>query len=435
MNIVPIFCFLACFSIVLSALRKGADILSPFRVFGFVWAAVIGLTEMKLSGFQHEWSAYSWAVLLSAVVSVLVGILFVDTVLLNRARYVPLSSLRSGPGRIPDGIQRKYVGVLGILAGLYLVSYAAEVVVLGNVPVFSPYPDRARMAFGIFGVHLIVTLAPAILILATEYFLVFRKTLRHKTEVLAIFIITFLSYSLLLQRFSFVMWVVVSSCLAYYYSRYVNWKSLLVASGGFTAFIMFLQSIRLSRYVENYIYVVSRMRISRAFAALSEPYMYTVMNLENFARGVDRLDTFTMGLFTFDPLLALVGLKHPAQDYFGVIERPFLNSGYNTFPFMWTYYRDFGYGGMVLICLVLGIAIAYYYNRFRTDPTLYRAAIYALGVFFMTLSFFTNVLTMLNMATNIGLIYLVNRALFPGGKTGPGGVPVNVFPEVRDGRS
>jgi oligosaccharide repeat unit polymerase len=423
-------CFLTCVAVILSAVRRGADPLSPVRVFGFVWALVLGLADLKFSGFQEEWSAYAWVVLLTALAAVVAGILLVDVLLLGGVSHVPIATIRRGVGGFSPANQRRYVGSLGALAGIYLVSYLVEAVSFGSVPIFSPRPDRARMEFGLFGVHLLVTLAPSVMILATQYFLVFRGKLRYRTAVLSVFVVVFVSYGFLLQRFSYVMWAVISGCFAFYFTRYINWKSLLAASGLFAGFIVFLQSIRLSRYVEDYIYVVSRMKYPRAFAPLTEPYMYTVMNLENLARGVDRLETFTAGLFTFDPFAALLGVKHAAAAYFNVVERPFLNSGYNTFPFMWTYYRDFGYAGMALICLSLGIAIGYLYNRFRSRPTLHLATAYILAVFFMSLSFFTNVLAMLNMVTNIVLLYSMNRLLFPGAPPLGAGSTDGRYPET-----
>jgi oligosaccharide repeat unit polymerase len=150
------------------------------------------------------------------------------------------------------------------------------------------------------------------------------------------------------------------------------------------------------------------MRFSAKYAIISEPYMYIVMNLENFARGVDRLDQYTYGYFTADSIIALSGLKHWIADYFSLVERPFLISGFNTFPFLWTYYRDFGLIGMTICCFILGLSISFLYFKFRTQPNPVLLILYAISVFFVVLSFFTNILSLLTVVFNILVLIIVH---------------------------
>ncbi|MDI6766951.1 MAG: O-antigen polymerase [Bacteroidota bacterium] len=265
------------------------------------------------------------------------------------------------------------------------------------------------MSFGTFGVHLLVSSAPTIMILSSEYFIIFRSQRRYGLIFFIILVITFFSYAFLLQRFFFLMWISISLVIAYYFTKYVNIKSVLISVALLVGLIIYLQSIRLSHYVQNYIYLISEMRYSINYAIFTEPYMYIVMNLENFARGIEKLTQFSIGYYTLDPLLALLGLKHPLSEYFNLIERPFLTSGYNTFPFLWVYYRDFGFFGMIICCFILGAMISFFYYRFLSNPTVTKCLIYAILVFFMVISFFTNIFSMLNVILNMTLLIFVHK--------------------------
>ncbi len=415
MTLISIFCFLILLVIILTCFRKGADIFSPVRVFATVWAVAIGLADLKLSAFQHQWSNWAWVTLLLGITSYIAGAFIIYV--LNMSKSIDsMTMFRKVLGSLPFIPQKKYVLIMLSLFGLYIIAYVTETIFYGTVPMFSSTPDRARTEYGIFAVHLFVSMASSILILCNEYFILYKKPRRYSPIIFSVFIITFVSYGLLLQRFNYVMWLIIIFVLYYYISNHVNAKNVLYVSTVVFVFLAFLQSIRLSRYVQNYLYVVSRMRFSVKYAIITEPYMYIVMNIENFARGVDRLDEYTYGYFTADSIFAISGLKHWLADYFSLIERPFLNSGYNTFPFLWTYYRDFGLAGMTICCFFLGLSISYLYYKFRTRPTPTLMILYSISVFFVVLSFFTNILSLLTVVFNIFVLLSVHSFLINGKK-------------------
>ncbi len=404
---ISIGCFLLLLGIIVSCFHKGADLFSPARVFGTVWLTCIGLADLKLSAFQHIWSTWAWSALLLGILSYLLGI-FVMYILNLDKRIGSVASFRNRLEGIILISQKKYYGIVLCLFGLYILSYGLETLAFGGLPILSNAPDRARSEYGLFGVHLFVSMASSVLILCHEYFILFKKPRKYSAIILSVFFITFLSYGLLLQRFNYIMWLIIIFVLYYYLSKHVNAKNVLTVTSLVLLFLTFLQTIRVSRYVQNYIYVVSRMRFSVKYAFLAEPYMYIVMNLENFARGADKLEQYTYGYYSADSVFALSGLKHPVAEYFSLIERPFLNSGYNTFPFLWTYYRDFGILGMVICCFIIGLGISYLYYSFRIQPTPLKLIGYALSVFFMILSFFTNILGLLTVVFNIIVLLLTH---------------------------
>jgi oligosaccharide repeat unit polymerase len=231
----------------------------------------------------------------------------------------------------------------------------------------------------------------------------------RRIAILLIFVATAATFFLLLQRYSFVFWALLALGITYYGSRKLRWRTVLVAVGLFLGFLFMIQSIRTAIYVEQYVYVISKMKYGREFAAFTEPYMYIVMNLENVARGAERLDHYFMGYFTFDWVLALSGLKHWLGDYLGIERLPFLNSDYNTYAFQWTCYYDYGVVGVALIPLFLGLFAGFSYYRLRTQPSILLLYAYSIALVFMLTSFREFLFSRLDAVSNFALIWVVHR--------------------------
>ncbi len=418
MSWVSIICLSLCFLIVSTAFTRRADVFAPYRVFGFIWFLAIGLTDLKFSFYQREWSVYSWFVLFIGVGSALLGFFIVAVTFLDQ----PMLSLREQRKKIlerPVNEEVLFWSII-VLASLYTIGFIAEVLVAGGVPAFAAKPDRARVDFGFFGMHLFVTMMPTILLLATEYFVFVRdgSRKRRKSLVIAAYSFVFLSFALLLVRFLYVMWGVPTLCFLYYATNRVKLKHFVLSIAGFFGFLQILRSIRSIGYVENYSYVIARVRFPKTYSAFTEPYMYIVMNLENFARSVEQWTSFTYGYFTLDFLMALTGLKHPLAKEFGLVERPFLISSYNTFSFLMPFYQDFGVIGVAVIPFLIAVTIGYTYHTMRRRPTIANAMVYSFGVSILVLSFFIHALGMLSIFLNLCVLIFVNYRMLPQGQTG-----------------
>ena len=390
-------------------LRKG-DVLAPARTLTLVWAGAIGLCELKLSALQHTWSAYSWMVLLAGPVAFLLGIAAVaSTRLWEPLR--PVEDVRDRLGR--EARERfaegRFFRTIVYMFVAYAVAFVTEVVIEGTVPAFSDRPDIMRTEFGVFGLHLIVNGMMSIVILSMEFLFLMRPSRSRRWMTIAIVAITTLSYALMLQRYTFFVVGVIVLAMAYYTTRWVRARNLLPFAAVFVVLLFLINQIRAARYIQEYVYFVSKMRFSRHLWFLAEPYMYVTMNLENFARAVDKLNFHTWGYFLFDPVLALTGLKHWLGEYFMIERLPYLISGYNTFTFHWWYYYDFGVVGVALMPFLTGIVTAHLYYRLRTDPQPLTMVFYASCVLLMVISYFMNPLNRLDFVSNIFVIWFVHR--------------------------
>jgi oligosaccharide repeat unit polymerase len=139
--------------------------------------------------------------------------------------------------------------------------------------------------------------------------------------------------------------------------------------------------------------------------------MYLVTNLENFVHAASRINQFTFGYYTFDFVTALTGLKHWIADYAQLAESPYMIAGYNTYTFLWPFYRDFGIPGLVVFPLAEGFIISWVYCAMKRDPSILRIAMYATAVFVMLISFFNHAPSLLHFVFNMTLIYVVNRSV------------------------
>jgi oligosaccharide repeat unit polymerase len=395
--------FAICFGIVLASFRREADLLSPARVFGFIWCLAVGLTELKLSRFQHEWNSLSWFLLLIGIAAYLVGILIAHVLNIGK-KLVPLGTMRVmlKEERLNEDRLFKII-ILSFV--VYAVSYLVIYFVKGFLPIFVVGTKTSRVDFYVFGFGVLINSPAFIIFFTLLYHLLVPECKARKRILTIVTLIAVGSYSLLLQRFEIIMAAVICFALLYYATHRIRLKTVIPLVLAVTGFFYWIASLRLGNLVATYTYYSSRMKFPIAYALLTEPYMYVVMNLENFARSVNRLDHFTYGYFTFDFIGAAAGLKYWISDYFGLDRTPYLVSGYNTYTAFWSFYRDFGVPGLALIPLLLGFGTGMFYYRMRSRPSIKNVTAYGIMVFVMFISYFNFPIAFLWFEYNVLALY------------------------------
>lgn len=408
----PQFITLSVFFIVLFfSFRKGNDLASPAKAFLLLWCFAIFLCEFKFSGFQYKWNYLSWTVFITGLCSFLIGNYSAYIVNIGKPlkSIVEIRSLIQTPGKFNN---QKLFNINIILFLLYSFSYVFELLVIGNLPIFSSHFDKARIDYGIFGIHLFVNFQFIIMFLNSEYLIIEKKQKHKKFLIWLIFFITALSFALLLQRFNYFIYMVMTFALFYYGSKAITFRKIIITLVVFFGFLGLIQTIRLSQYASQFMYVVSRMKYGREWAFFTEPYMYIVMNLENFARMVANLNYHTYGLLTADWLAALFGIKHWATAYFAIDARVFVNSNFNTFVFLSYYYYDFGLIGVLILPLLTGLFIGFNYYNMRKTGELRYIVNYSVCLSVIIISFFTNPLVMLAWVVPIFILWIIHKYFF-----------------------
>jgi oligosaccharide repeat unit polymerase len=405
MTFVSLVFLLGCVLILLTNLRKGADYLSPVKVMGLTWCGAIGLADLKLSAFQHSWSLGEWVVVLLGPASFLIGVYLAFIVNLDK-RILPLQEIRHRL-RAEPVYERRLFALIIFGFALYAMAYLTIYLVKGFIPAFSPNAADLRKEFSVFGVGVLLNSMPFLLFFIFYYHMRIADRRWQKHILKCVGIISFVTYTLLLQRFQIVMAAVMSFSMFYYLSRRIRIRTVLGAISGTVVFFYYISTLRAGQLISYYLYSTSRMRFSYRYALFTEPYMYLVMNLENLARAATRVESYTFGYYTFDFVFALTGLKHWLSDYLRLEETPFLVSGYNTYTAFWTFYRDFGPLGITIVPLLMGLVIGCTYYALRRDPSLRFVTAYAVMVFVMIFSFFNSPIGYLWFAYNAFFMILI----------------------------
>jgi oligosaccharide repeat unit polymerase len=177
--------------------------------------------------------------------------------------------------------------------------------------------------------------------------------------------------------------------------------------------IFSVATLRSGKILQLVLYKTSYMRFSYRYAIFTEPYMYIVMNIENFVNAVRKLEHFSYGAYTFDYYFAIVQLKYPMKEYFGLVETPYAIGGYNTHTIFWTFYRDFGIPGITVIPLLCGLSVGSVYYAMRRSPGVALLSYYTVMVFVMALSFFVNPLGFLWFIYIVVWLIIVLKLIVP----------------------
>lgn len=403
MNILSVTFILFGTIVFITSFKGDKNVFSPARFWIILWSLVIGITQLKWSNLQNDWSNLTWVILISSLLSFLLAV-YTTNVVLNRYTI-------NTPNVISEINTKKNEEFLGkvifVLILLYFLAYVIEYISIGFLPMFTENPSKSRLEFDIFGVHLIVNSILTIIILLAEYFIFFKPKKIKKMLFIALIITLLASYLFLMNRLYFLLFMFSYLLISNYGDNKVTLGKVSLYTLIFLSVFLIVGNIRLVQYAENFIYVVSEMKIPRQYAFIAGPYMYISMNLENLNVGLENLSGFSWGTHTFDFLLALIR----GQDYLNfshIANSKFQASDpFTTFPFMWYYYRDFGYLGVIIFPFVLGAITSYYYWRTRIAPSLANIAIYCILLNGLLLSFFTNMFTRLNFMFNLFLLIFV----------------------------
>ncbi len=378
----------------------------------------IALTELKFSALQHVWNADSWILLLTGVTAFLVGT-FIAYALNLRRELVPINAIRQTLKQEVVHESRLF-WLICLCVAVYTFSYLLNFLLKGWLPFFVVGMNISRVDFNVSGLTLFLYSATFIIFFVVLYYTLVQDKKGKKTILAIMSAVVVGSFFLLLQRFQIIMAAVMCFTLLYYASHHIRLRTVVPFFLAVIGFFYWMSSLRLSHLAASFMFWVSKMKFSVHYAFFTEPYMYVVMNLENFARSVNRLDYHTYGYFTFDFIAAIAGLKYWILQYFQLDRTPYLISGYNTYTTFWWFYTDFGVLGLALIPLILGFSIGILYYRMRSTPTIKNVVAYGAMVFVMIISFFVFPIMHLWFQFNMLALYGILRwTMLPRGSVGP----------------
>lgn len=395
------------FLCLLTFLSKNIDVLSPSRLFILIWSFAVGITNFKFSYLQREWYTYGWIMLFLTLLSFLAGLFIVYVINVDKDK----KSIQEMRESIKNQIINKELlyKIIVVFFLLYLISFVLSFMMMGFVPAFSPRPEIRSHWSGVFGIGLITHSLPPILFFSSIFFF-YEKKFYKRVIVFFIALSTFFLNLLILHRFDIVYWLIVLFAFLFYGTNKLKFKNLVLWLTFLVTILYGISTFRASKFITNALYYSSAMKFHVKYAIITEPYMYFAMNVENFVKGVEKYSDFTFGYFTFNPLLSLIQLKHPLNEYFAIDEFPhLLTYSYNTYTMFFEWYRDFGIFGLSFLPFIWGIIIATAYYNLRRKPSLSAITVYGGFLFVILFSFFVNMLGWLHFVFNLAALYIISR--------------------------
>ncbi|MBS3943894.1 MAG: oligosaccharide repeat unit polymerase [Melioribacter sp.] len=381
------------------------DLFSPGKIFGFVWLLAIGLTDLKLSRLQHEWPPVVWLQILIGPFTFLLGAGLVYINKLNK-EICTIETIRNYRDQFNLNTSRIYSSII-VLFLLFIFGYGVIYLYTGEIPIFSPKPGVARANFTMFGIGLFLHNVVLIVLFTVIYSILVKEKTSKKLLLGAMSVVSVGLYSLTLQRYQIFMTILLVIILLYYTTYKIKLSTTLITGIVIVVFFFLVSSFRAGEIIILVLYKISKMKFSPEYAVFTEPYMYITMNLENFARSIEKIEEYSFGYYTFDFVTAITGLKHWISEYFFMTENPYLISSYNTYSAFWTYYRDFGVLGIFVIPFFGGIGISSLYYSLREKPTLFKISIYGMLIYGVVFSFFNSIFGFLWYVYNVVVLIVV----------------------------
>jgi oligosaccharide repeat unit polymerase len=397
--------YVACLGItVLSASYYNKDIFSPIRIFICIYALLLSVNSLHLSGHQTAWSVTTHLFFWGASCCFIAGgsIMLLVNRVTNPDAALDFGFIRTGMRSDSQTLDWKwFFAVWCLCTAVFLASYLVSYAISGSIPIFSSSADadNARNAF--FGASLPsnfgLFFGPISLILGTELLLFGSLVKKRFVLVCAVSLVTIVLYVTIVTRldlFRFVLFVIV----IYHYGVKKLTLAQLSYAFGFSVLFFLLFSVFRIRYDMLGFWAESQnLHMPKEFLWCANLYTYIVNNFWNFDFGikkyVDGIAGYPHG-WGFDLLRPFLYLGHleggleAAYGFDSIMNESVVKvKGFNTVIYIWHFFKDFGAFGVYFLPLVGGMISSIFYINTVNSPTLFRMSLWALFVPFIILSY------------------------------------------------
>lgn len=404
MSVISLICFTVFFILLISSFSASKDFLAPARVFGMVWSLVLGLVELKVSRLQLQWNVYDWFMVTLAIMTFLIGIYF--SMVLNIGTPILLvNEIRERIKKISIDDKFLFRFIIGYFI-VWLICFLLQWWIEGYLPIFTAEPSKARLKFKVFGINYIINSVNVILFLVIQYLILVREKIKEKVILVTIFIISLGDYILIVQRYGLFIFLMMAFGFYYYAGTKIKLSSIFAFLIFLIGLVIGIESLRESKLVIGFMILNAKTKLPIQYSVFVLPYMYVAMNLENFVKYYSQITHYAYGFHSFGFFVDGIGIGHWIAEYFSFSKFKLYISGYNTYPFYWSYFLDFGIAGLALIPCLLGFFISEVYYHFRRNPTLTTLTIYAIAFAVMVISYSSDPLTRLD--TMLPFIILIS---------------------------
>ncbi len=361
--------------------RKTKNIIHLRALFSLFWIGGQGMSCLKLSHLQTDWSLMTWICLALAYAGFW-AVFEIFTALF-------------GTTRESYGWRRSFscnsIPLFHIICGLTAISLAAfvlEAVKLGYVPLFLKGVPHAYSEFHLTGVHYITVSCVLVPSLAVLFFHTERGRGSERRMVIALILsgIALMIPILCVSRFQFVFAVLLA---AFTYISLQRTFHPIYLLGLLAVLIPVYLVLTVARSHDvAYLNGIFEMKYEKMPIFITQPYMYIANNYDNFNCLVEALPEHSLGLKSLFPLWALTGLKFffPQLIQFPIYVN---KKELTTLTMFYDAYYDFGWIGVLFLSCLLGAAAYFLTEKLREMKNPIGYLLYAQFAAYMMLSFFT----------------------------------------------
>ena len=315
------------------------------------------------------------------------------------------------------------MAIFSVGANIYIYNY------FQTLPILSSIPDRMRFAINkeIFGLWEYGALLPRLAIPLTFIYLLLSRTNKKWPKALAYMniILGFVILSLYASRLT-IIFPILMCYFIYLLLRLkdINLKKIISASAAVVLVVLVIsiaipavrQHITYRDYYLNkendafsYIMTLSELKIPDNFRWVAPLYIIPAFNLQAFFRATDFFGPSNFyygqyGLSTFSPLLKIFHL--PAPEIKIPWKQMFL-PWWITATFLFNYWADFGYWGIILAAIFWAILLsgAYYFAVKKSG--FISTILFAYFSFMVIMSIYTNYFLRQEFYLDIAIIILL----------------------------
>jgi hypothetical protein len=402
----------------------GKNKFSPVNLMLTVWLVSIGIAQLRLSPYEDLWGWKFW---------LLLGIFFILLYISFRLTSSRAEKLISSN----ESVQISHTSLAWVVFGiLSLMSVAANIYIywrFGTLPLLSSEPDKMRFIINreIFGLWEYLALLPRLYIpLSFIYLLkVDQPTKLVKSILISNIVLGFAVLSLYSSRLVVALPIMLAYFAYLYLKREVITKKRVLAASMTVIVLLMVISVAIPA-VRHYItyqdyYLDVEYTPFTYLADLVDAdipdslewvvglYLIPSFNLQAMSRAVDfyTLDNFYWGAYSasvFDSALHAVRLNgfEAMIDWKGL----FL-PWWVTATFLFSYFVDFGWLGIIVAAILWGAFLAYLYHHSLRRQSLLSVMLLSYFSFVIIMSIYTNYLGREEFYLDIVFIFIVSYLL------------------------
>lgn len=360
--------------------RKSRNMIHLRALFSLFWIGGQGISCLKLSHLQTDWSLMTWICFLAAYLGFFITFEF-------------LTWWKGEPNHSDikwRGFSGNQIPVLQSMAAVTLVSllaFVTEAVLLGFIPLLVRGVPHAYSAFHITGLHYFTVSCVLVPSLSVVYFCNHhRRGTGGDLAVLLMDAVCLAIPILCVSRFQLILAVAMA---VFTYIAMQKRLRPVVAVGVLACLVPLYLLLTIARSHDvSYLNGIFEMKNSRMPIFVTQPYMYIANNYDNFNCLVEQLPAHTFGLRMLFPLWALTGLKFLKPE---LVAFPIFvtKKELTTVTLFYDAYYDFGLVGVILFSCLLGAAAYLLVGQLKNTRNPIGYLFYVQIALYLVFSFFT----------------------------------------------